>query len=74
MEGFMKEKTNAHEKPTDVRKHDSNPCILTCVFKISCLNGLFPNISIIHELTFEVIRSQSCHTNSCSLRKCYGSM
>ena len=76
MEGFMKakHKTSTREKPTDVRKHGSNPYILTCVSKSLCLNGLFPNISIIHELISEVIRNKSCHIDSCSLLKCYGSM
>jgi hypothetical protein len=53
--------------PAIVRKHDPNPSILTCVSKICCLNRLFSNIPIIQEFISEVIRSQSCHTDSCSL-------
>lgn len=76
MEGFMKatRKPNIDEKPVVVRKHDCKPCILTYVSKIWCLNGLFPNISIIQEFISEVIRIQSCHAESCALLKCYGSM
>jgi len=48
MEGFMKttSKTSADEKSAAVRKHDCNPCFITCVSECRCLNGTFPNISI----------------------------